>query len=93
VRRNIARGFLLALFEDRPGDVARLVHLRPVNLRLGFGLMASSGRRNAAAFEDMRADALGLMLFDGAGVRLLFCHADFGQSIENCLALDLQFTR
>jgi hypothetical protein len=91
--RNIASRFLLALFEDRPGDVARLVHLRPVDLRLNFGLMAASRRRNAAAPEDMRADALRLMLFNRAGVRLLFSHADCRQSIQNFFALDFQLTR
>lgn len=85
--------FLLALLENRFRHIARLVYLRPVDFRFGFGFVPGGGRRNAAASEDMRANALGFMLFNRAGVRLLLGHADCGQSIENFFALDLQFTR
>jgi hypothetical protein len=85
--------FLLLLFEDRPGDVADAMHLRPVNLRLRLGLVARRTGGTATALQDMRADTLGLVRLDGTGVRFLLGHANRGQSFQDFPALNLQLTR
>jgi hypothetical protein len=83
---------LLTALQNGSGNIARFRDARPVNLRL-FGLVAGRRARRSAALQDVGAHTLGLIRFDGAGVRLLFGYADFGQSVEYGFALDLQFTR
>jgi hypothetical protein len=85
-------GLLLSALQNGAGDVARLRHTRPVDLRL-FRLVTGRRTRCPTPFQNVGAHTLGLIRFDGAGVRLFLGHANFDQSIENCFALDLQFTR
>jgi hypothetical protein len=85
-------GLLLAALQNGPGDIAGLRHTRPVDLRL-VRLVAGGRTPCPTPFQNVGAHTLGLIRFDGAGVRLLLGHANFDQSIENCFALDLQFTR
>jgi hypothetical protein len=71
-------------------DVARLVRLRPVDLRLHFRL-GFRRRAAAAAFaQNVRAHPLGFVHLNGARVGLLFRHADLDQSIQNFFALYFQ---
>jgi hypothetical protein len=89
----MSRGILLLLLENSFGDVADAMNLRPVDLRLGFGFVPHTAARTAAALQNMRADTLGFVHFDGTGVRFLFGHANCGQSFQDFPALHLQLTR
>jgi hypothetical protein len=84
---------VLLLLENGASHIARLMNLRPVDLRLHLGFVPGSAGRPAASLQNVRAHTLGLVLFNRARMRLLFGHADFGQSIQNGFALDFQFTR
>jgi hypothetical protein len=89
----VRSSFLLLLFEDRSGDVADAMNLRPVDLRLGLGFVARAGGGAATALQDMRANPLGFIRLYGTGVGLFLGHANCGQSIQDFPALDLQLTR
>jgi hypothetical protein len=83
---------LIASLENRLCDIAGLRDARPVDLWL-LGFLPWLGAGPTPAPEDVGAHTLGLVCLDRAGVRLFFGHANFGQSVENRFALDLQFTR
>lgn len=85
--------FLLALLENGFCHIADAVNLRPVNLWLRFRFVPAGVHRDAAAFQDMGAHPLGFVRLNRAGVRLLFGHANCGESVKNFLALHLQLTR
>jgi hypothetical protein len=89
----VGSGFLLLLLENGFGDVAYAMDLRPVDFRLGLGLVARPAGGTAAALQDMRADTFGFVHLDGTGVRFLLGHADCGQSFKDFPALHLQLTR
>jgi hypothetical protein len=86
--------FLLLLFKDRSGRIARAVHLRPVDLRLHFGFMP---RRPATARsappQDMGAHTLGLIGLDRARMRLLLGYANRCESVQYFPALNFQLSR
>jgi hypothetical protein len=86
--------FLLLLFKDRSGRIARTVNLRPVDLRLHFGFMP---RRPAAVRsappQNMGAHTLGLIGLDRARMRLLLGYANRCESIQNFPALNFQLSR
>jgi hypothetical protein len=86
---------LLLLLEDRFGDVANAVDLRPVDLRLGFGLMPRRCRAAAPTprLQDVGAHTLGFIRLDRARMRLLLGNPDCCESIQNFLALDFQLSR
>ena len=79
--------------------IAGLGNVREINLCLdAFGLRPAGAGSLAASRAISRsakvgADLLRLVLFQRAGMRLLLGDADFGQHIENRLALDFQFSR
>lgn len=85
--------FLLAPLQDRLRDIPHMVNLGPVDLRLWFSLVTSGAAASPASLQNVCAHKLGFMLLNRAGVRLLFRHADFRQSIQNGFALDFQFPR
>ena len=85
--------FLVALLENGFRHIADSVNLGPVNLRLRFSFVPGGAHGDAAAFQDMGAHPLGFIRLNRAGVRLLFGHANCGESIKNFFALHLQFTR
>jgi hypothetical protein len=86
--------FLLLLFKDRSGRIARAVNLRPVDLRLHIGFMP---RRPAAApaapLQNMGAHTLGLIGLDRARMRLLLGYAYRCESVQYFPALDFQLSR
>ena len=80
------------------GYVTRLRDVREIDL--GFyrrfarcSRTAVLRRRTCSLSGEVLADALGFIDFDGARVRLLLRHSDFGKDVENGLALDFQFPR
>jgi hypothetical protein len=85
---------LVPALENRLGRVARLRHPRPVDLRLGLGLVTRRPAVVAAApLQNMRAHTLGFIHFDGARMRLLLRYADFRESVKDRLALYFQLPR
>lgn len=92
-RRHPRALFLLPPFQQLPGDVPRLVCLRPVDLRLGLGLGLRRRGAAAAPAQDMSAHTLGFVRLDGTRVGLLLRHANCGQSIQNLFALNFQLAR
>jgi hypothetical protein len=86
--------FLLLLFENRPGDVADAVHLRPVDLRLYFGLMPSRRiRRASTPFRNVSAHTLGFIRLNRARMGFLLANSNGYESVQNLLALDFQLPR
>jgi hypothetical protein len=89
----VSGGFLLLPFENRFGDIADVMDLRPVDLRLGFGFMTRRKGRSAAPLQNMHTNPLGFVRLDRAGVRLFFGHANCDQSFQDFPALHLQLAR
>ncbi len=92
-RRNSARSFLRRLpLLNRLQNIARLGDARPVDDRLGLRRRSlRSGRSGTRALVEILADALRLIFFQRAGVRLPLGHADFRQRVENLPALYFEF--
>jgi hypothetical protein len=78
---------------SRPGDIRQI----DLGLDFVFGPSRAGRFRGRGSFfritADMPADQYRLVLFDGAGVRLLLGDTDFGERVKNGLALDFQLTR
>jgi hypothetical protein len=86
--------FLLLLFENRLGDVADAVDLRPVDLWLDLGLMPRAGRTRASTpLEDVGAHTLGFIRLDRARMRLLLGYANRCESVQYFPALNFQLSR
>ena len=87
--------FLLLLFENRFGDIADAVDLRPVDLRLDLGFMPGRGRtrRSAAPLQNVGAHTLGFIRLNRARMRFLLANPNRHESIQNLLALNFQLPR
>ncbi len=86
---------LVGLLRDRFQHVSGLGDVRQVDLGLELLRLCtrtSAGRAAAvlAVLSEVLFDALRLIHFDGAGVRLLLRDSDLHQQIENHFALDLK---
>ncbi len=92
------RGLGLTL-RNRLQHIARLGDVRQVDLGLKFVARRSRARATASTRRlltssgEVLLHALGFIFLDGAGVRLLFRHADHGKNVEDRPALDLKFSR
>jgi hypothetical protein len=86
---------LLLLFQNRFGDIANAVDLRPVDLRPGFGLMPRRCRAAAPTprLQDVCAHTLGFIRLDRARMRLLLGNSDCRERVQDFLAFDFQLTR
>jgi hypothetical protein len=85
---------LLLLFQNRFGDVADAVHLRPVDLRLRLGLVPRGSRRAAPTpLMDVGAHTLGFIRLNRARMRLLFGNPYCRESVQNFFALNFQLSR
>jgi hypothetical protein len=67
--------------------------LRPVNLRLGFGLVPHRRAASTPTLQDVRAHTLGFVRLDRARVGLLLGNTDCRESIQNGPALHFQLSR
>jgi hypothetical protein len=86
--------FLLLPLENLLRDIARLVRLRPVDLRLHIvGMPWCGSASRPASPQDVRAHTLGFIRLDGARMRLLFGDPDRRESVQNFFALDFQLSR
>ncbi len=75
--------------------IARLRHLRPVNLRLlpvAAGITLRVGTSTESPLQ-IGAHTFGLIAFERTRMGLLFGYANRGQSIQDLPTLDFQFTR
>lgn len=87
------------MLSDRAENIAGAGDMRQVDLGLDFFTGRPRRARSLACAvrfacaSKVRTHFLGLVLFQGAGMRLLLRHTDFGEDVENRLALDLQFSR
>jgi hypothetical protein len=92
-------GGCFGLLLDRPQNVSRTGDIRQIDLGLDlvFGASGAGSLRGCGGFFRMSAEILAdqhrLVLFDGAGVRLLLGYSDFGERVKNSLALDFQLPR
>ncbi len=92
------RGALDSSLLDQLPHIARLGDMRQVDLGLELIRRRGCCARAAAAaglcmLRKVFLHALRLIHFDRAGVRFLFCDTDLDKSIENGLALYLEFSR
>jgi hypothetical protein len=86
-------GFLLLSLQDLLRNVAGLMRLRPVDLRLHIGFVP---RRRAAAAPpslNVGAHTLGFIRLDRARMGFLLGDPNCGESVENFLALNFQLSR
>jgi hypothetical protein len=85
---------LLLLLKNRFGNIADAVHLRPVDLRLRFGLVPRSSRTAAStSLQDVCAHTLGFIRLYRARMRLLFRNTYSRESVQNFFALNFQLSR
>jgi hypothetical protein len=91
-RRSFGCGLSLLALEDGLERIARLGDIREIEGRLVF-LCGPVGTGRTCAAAQITAHLLGLVLLDGARMRLLLGDADRSQSVQDGLALDFQFPR
>jgi hypothetical protein len=82
---------------DRLEHIARFGNVREVDLRLKlFGCRTRAAAGSSARLTMLNVvspDALRLIHFDGAGVRLLFRDSNFWEDLEYYFCFDLEFSR
>jgi hypothetical protein len=86
--------FLLFSLENLSGDIAGLVGLGPVDLRLRVGFMAR--RRTAAGAapsEDVGAYTLGLIDLDRARMGLFLGNSNGRESVQDFPAFNFELSR
>ena len=91
-RSRLRRGFALLLLEDRPGHVADVMDLRPVDFRLDLGFVPGCGAV-AASLREVSAHALRLIRLDRTRMRLLLGNSNRRERIQNFPALHFQLAR
>jgi hypothetical protein len=84
--------FLLLSLENLAGDIAGLMGLGPVELRLNLGFMPSRGTAAAAPLKDVGAHTLGFIRLNRARMGFLLGNSNGRESIQDFLALDFQLS-
>jgi hypothetical protein len=97
--RRYRRSNRFLLLRNRPQHIPGTGDVRQINLGLDFFFAANRAgtglaglRRTFRGRTDVHTYLLRFMLFQRTGVRLLLCHSDQRQRIQNGFALDFQLS-